>query len=245
MGDVYEMWIRARSGISARNYNPGDCEVSITDDIATFSISFEVYPSDMDLNYNLIASFGELDPLREVVSERENFSIFFNKTDHVELEKIHEDVTFSWQTPFYLSNSTPIPTPLFTVNNTYISTEEAIFAVGMGNGIKKGYKHKVNFTIPLVDDDGNNLQIDSIDSTITASWNDGDDVETEQLKLEIPECILNSLTLCEGKPNLVCHKCEGTKMLVYFSTCEEDTVIKADLVNLYERGENKWCLADE
>lgn len=240
MGGVYQMWINAKAGRSARNVNASQCDVAFQDDKVFFSIPFNVFPSSMTLPYALTVSYGEIAEESHVLQNETEFPVFFDRTDGINNNRIYTNVKFSEKTPCFNVDGSDRPSPDVTVGDTYFEVDDAVFWVLQGSGVENGYTHYVDFEISTKDEEGNDIAITSIESTVTVSWT-GEDGETytEQLTLEIPDCILNSLQLCNGKPSMVCHKCEGYILLVYFSTCTGE-VLSTRKVDKYDNS-NYWC----
>lgn len=242
MGDIYNMWILAKSGKSARNYKPGLCDVSFTDTQIFFSVEFYVFPSDLSLNYELVATQGVIRTERVSVEQYRSFGIFFDNTASMDVDRILEDVTMEQEMPVFSSKGELLIDAQPVISRDRISYGQSVLTALRVDGTEKGFKHTVDFTLTTVDELGNNLQIDNVDCTITASWqglNETLDVET--LKLDMPKCVDYALNLCEKKPNQLCKKCHGSVANVYYSTCDGE-VIDVTIDSLYEPGEDRWCV---
>ena len=73
----------------------------------------------------------------------------------------------------------------------------------------------------------NGYKIENLENTITASWIDTDgSTATEQMRLEIPQCVQDVLAFCPDMYKVIVMLCEtvATRQ-VYYSTCEDDKVV--------------------
>lgn len=73
----------------------------------------------------------------------------------------------------------------------------------------------------------NGYKIENLENTITASWVDTDGkTDTDQLRLEIPPCVEDALAFCPDMYKTIVLLCqEISTRQVYYSTCDEDTII--------------------
>lgn len=241
MGDIYEMWMLARDGQSARNFKPpSPCNVKFTEDTASIKIYFNIYPSEMDLGYSLTTSLGTIAPEKEPLETVREFGFWFNNTNVISFDRVYKNMTFTQQSPCYSPQGHLKTTPKITVEREVAKTSEDIFLVGVASGQEQGYSHCVDIELDMKDEEGNYLEITEINCTITAVWDNNTEDETAQLNLVIPQCILRALKLCGGKPSMVCHKCEGEILEVYFSTCDGEVILVRE-TDMNEEGENYWC----
>lgn len=238
--DIYQMWLLAKSGISARTFSPRDCDVKFNSEEIIFRIYFYVFPSEEGLPYDLDATLGDVSGGIVQESNRE-FGVFFDSSQQVTLSKVYEDVEFDYRSPCFNEYGEEIDIPEINVDkkSMYVD-EQPIFLVAKATGVEKGFKHYVETTLPLYNDDGEKLKYEDIHCTITATWMNNGVVENEQLELEIPDCVAFALAMCKGQPNLICYDCDGLYYYIYFSTCT-GKVVSVVPTDIYE-DQDFWCL---
>lgn len=222
--DIAQMYVRARSGLSAKTYHKTDCPVLITSkDSAIVTLTFYVWPSRIDLPYTLTAGLGTISPpLR--VSKPKEFDVLVPMSDKAELEYLLNDAQFSWQTPAINKFGGVISAPIFAVVNGQLQLSESVFVVLRCRGEAQGYKHSVSMQI---NGTGEN-KITNLHNSIIAAWvDDSGKTVTETLDLKIPDCVADALEQCPDGPwqavgNTTFDE-EGLDIAtVYYSDCDGD-----------------------
>jgi hypothetical protein len=199
MFDIKQMVSRARSGVSALTYLKSDCQAYLSGDSIVVTFSFYVWPSSRDLQYKLSANIGELSSAI-VVEDYTEFSMLFGLSNYVPLDFILTEISLlNWETPCYNSNGHEIPdVDLSVKNENVICADSELFGVARIRGRKWGRKHTLTVTLPKED-----FLISNLQAAVTADWGDrtttlDDDTSTFTLQLEVPQCVQDMLSWCDG-----------------------------------------------
>lgn len=214
-----------------------DCVyASIVDDVITVTLAFYVWPSQMDLEYNLSLTNGNsLGSAKltteEVINYHKSFDVIFNNASYVELP-------YNFTGDFV--QSMPVFTPegkasraTFELVDSVIEATETVYTVLRADGIAHGYRHTVEMKFNK-SDAGEEQRIDNVNCEVTLTYkNEDGETETEILQLEIPQCALDLLEWCESDKPTGCqgNDCnKGTTIKVWYSTCEDETILKTKIV---------------
>lgn len=243
MRDVYDMWVLAKNGISARTKKNKGCPVRFTETTVSFDLEFIVWPFPVNTPYNLSTTIGDIGVGERFDRVREQ-SVTFPLARNVAFERSLTNMSYVWETPMYNDVGDVVPSSDIEIVRDSLVIDNPYFGVARVRLTEEGFKHIVTVVIVNVDDDGNNLQVDDVNITITASYTDENgEFQTKELKLELPECIKRALKLCKGKPNMVCQSCGAFEVRVYWNACTGD-VVKVETIDFAD-GEGSWCLPTE
>lgn len=218
--DAINMVRYAESGISAFQYVNDSCAYIVGSNV---KLDFYVWPSDMDLEYELTSAAGEISKGIKI-SKPKAFNIIFDKTDSMSVGFIFEG-TLKPEIPFFTSVGGDIsPNPTITIDGQNIILSESCTTVLRADGKADGYRHTL--TIPIA---GNVTSINS--PTVTVTWGScaSDDVECiedhmDVMEMDIPQCVNDLLGRCESEDNssrdsLETLYDEDPKYMVYWNTC--------------------------
>lgn len=256
LADLYRAWTLASSGISSRTYRVGDCPVEFDGNIVRFFLSFYTWPTDPNLQYKITTTLGEVSEPQEINLTREYFD-FADNVQSIDLPYYLEDAELNWETPTYNKYGERIPAPEITNNHNSIALSSEVFGGLQIKGTAIGDYYVVTIEIekeqwePVEEEPStvvsdviivtdlsperlNASSITNIKCTVTASWtNETGGVETEQLALAIPQCVLDVLSYCPGDEIMYylqwCEEVANRK--VYYSTCDGKVLAVFDGVN--------------
>lgn len=215
--DILQMITFASYGISASTYKLQDCPIEITENNVNLWLDFYLWPSNIDLVYELETSLGELSESEKVSIPKEVDIIFENSTI-VKLPWLIEDYEIIWQTPNINSMGRIITTQEVRVKGVNLVVDTPIFGVARLKCNAIGYKYTNNITVEKKID----MQVTDIDSVITAKW--GED-QTAILQLEIPGCATAYLERCPTGDRFINQDCkERSKVYIWYSTCDGETL---------------------
>jgi len=245
LADLYRSWMYAASGKSASRVRMSGCPVEFDGTVVRFFLGFYAWPSDPELPYQLTTTIGQVGPQQLVELPRE-FSAFANNATIIDLECYMVDVTVVWETPVYDRYGEQIEEPEVVNMGNHLKLSHEIFgalrisgkAVGgyhvLAVEVDKGLWNEPNAPAPeqvqgdktfinqLPENTTNSNKISNIEATVTAFWLGvkNNNTDTDQLRLEVPQCVLDILNWCPGNPLFVldwCHEVSSTQ--VYYSTC--------------------------
>lgn len=242
--DVYRAWNLAASGISPRVDRANGCPVEFDGDIIRVFLGFYAWPSRPDLEYQLSTTIGTIGQAQIIRLPRE-FSAFANNTTAIDLHCYMEDVVVAWESPVFNRYGEEIPPPAIINHNTWLElSAEAFGAMRIKGNAVGGYyiltidinkkqwddpeipppsqvNGDITYVNPLPYNRTNADKITGLSATITATWIASDNTAaTDQLPLEIPQCVLDVLAFCPGNPGYNLDWCEDVSTtIVYFSAC--------------------------
>ena len=242
--DVYDMWILAKNGKTARSLKPNECPVKFTETTVTITLAFIVWPYPETTPYSLSATIGDISEQTSLEREREE-SIVFPLAREVSFERLISNISYEWETPAYTDRGELRPNPTITVVRDMLTIPDPLFAVARVKFTETGHRYELEITLDNVDEEGNNIQITGLSPVITALWKDEEgNSQTTELTLELPQCVIDALKLCKAKPNMVCQGCNAYEYRVYFNACGDDDILEERLVELEKDG-GHWCLPME
>ncbi len=260
INDIYQMWLLAKAGISARTYKPYSSDVAFNGDYVTFSIGFYVWPIPANLPYGLSFNLREITPEQqeaeeeeitdgsefgfiteaEVLEKESQQTVVFPLNNRVEIDAVVQDLDYHWVTPVYNRLGALQPPPDITLVNNALIIPDDYFGAARVNLIQQGFRHEVQITLANINEDGQNIKIDDINITITATWQNLEgETETAELQLELPAALAAALRLCGNNHDRVCHDCDNYLVHVYYSICDGG-VIDTKVIDL--DGSGSWCL---
>ncbi len=232
IADVYGMLSYASTGKSAQGYAKKACTyvTLVGDSKIIVDLDFYVWPSSMDLLYNLKADLGEIsDP--EVLDLDRSFDVVFNGT-HTEILPYSFDGTLTPQMPFIRPTGERIADMTPDISGDTVTFPEDIYCVLRAVGRVSGYKHTVTMEIDKTVD-GKEYKIENFQNTIVASWVNSEGVEsTDSITLDIPDCVTALLEECadgtlSGSKSCVNESCGNDPVfVVYYNTCDGQPVLQ-------------------
>jgi len=259
--DLYQAWLLAASGQPARLYRAGGCPIEFEGSTVRFFLGFYAWPSDPALPYNLTASLGQLGPGQRVEMARE-YSEFVDNASIVALPFFMEDITATWETPTYTRYGERIPPPAISAAGIEAEFAREVFGAVRIAGTAIGDYHVVTVEVDktawkeegqeppapsrgdvvivtdLTPEKLNADKIANIEITVTVTWEQPDGtLGTDQLRLEIPQCVLDVLSFCPGGAPYYLLWCEkSSDRQVYYSGCTGEVISVRDGVN-----EKSYC----
>lgn len=238
--DVRNMLDLAKNGISPYQYISDECPyMTIDGDTVIISLDFYVWPSMLNLKYDLSTEFGVISQ-GLIVSDPTEFDVIFNGSNNEELDWIFEGI-FTQQMPIITPEGDKIPlmiqvpegvtlnVPYMTVADSLLSTNLEIYTVFRAKGIRKGFQHTI--VMHLTKEDG--YTIDNLRNSITLKYvDDYGEEQIEILNLEIPKCVEDLLGVCSNDPTqlkfmLVIDSNNSNKLYkVYVNSCDGSIIKK-------------------
>lgn len=255
--DLHEMWISAATGKSAKHIRSATCPVEFDGETIRVFLGFYVWPSSLSLPFTLSSAMGEIGPQRAVRLWKE-FSIFADNRSQIDLPYYMENVAVIWESPTFDRFGTEIPHPTFEiVEGNAVKFSSEVFGAFRVAGTARGYSYDVtmelskpveeieppdDYTIypkdviiwgvPPAKTIFNAPKIENLENTITATWTDREETESEQLRLTIPKCVEALLEMCPDMYKtitLLCNKISTQQ--VYYNACTGEVMYVVDGVN--------------
>jgi len=261
--DLHEMWLSSSTGTSSRSLRSTTCPVEFIGSSIRIRLGFYAWPSIVEFPFTLSSSMGAIDSGQKV-QQYKQFSMFIENRNEVDLPYSMSDVVTVWETPTFNRDGGEIPQPTFElVNNNVLKFSNEVFGAVRVVGWATGFHHTVTMElskpveeiekpddysiypddvivwgIPPTKTVFNAPKIENLETTITATWQDGEDTETEQLRLEIPPCVEALLAMCPDMYQTITLLCDkiSTKQ-VYYNACTGKVLYVIDGVN-----PNKYCV---
>lgn len=213
--DILQMITLASYGISATTYKLQDCPIEITGNNVYLWLDFYVWPSNIDLIYELEVSLGELSESEKVYIPKE-VDIIFENSAVAKLPWLIDDYEIVWQTPNIDSMGRVIATQTVRTDGPNLIVDIPIFGVVRLKCNAIGYKYTNSITVEKKID----MQITELNAAITAKWG-GD--QAAILQLEIPGCAKAYLERCPTGDGFINQDCkERPKVDIWYSTCDGD-----------------------
>jgi hypothetical protein len=252
--DLHDLWLSAATGKPARGIRTTDCPVEFVGSTIRVLLDFLVWPSSPDLKYSLSTAMGSIGSASKIVVPQE-FSLFIDNRTEIDLPYWMEDVTIYWETPTFDRNGTEIPTPTHVlVNNNVLRFSTEVFGSIRISGTALGYGYTITMdldkpveSIPTPEDYSiypedviiwgvpsaktvfNAPKIENLENTITATWTDRDEAETEQLRLVIPPCVESLLKMCPDMYQTLTLLCSTVAtQQVYYNACTGEIMYVVD-----------------
>ncbi len=217
--DLVQMMAYAKSGDSARKYRKAGCTATFYEDTVSFDLIVYVWPSRLNLAYQAKVSLGTVSRGESVAIEREG-NVVFGLTDSVELPCVMDLASIGWESGCYNESSEKIATPAVTHDGAYITLDQSCFGVLRIAGNALGFKHTVTITVEKTEADS----ISGLAPVFSLTYVDADGEEqTEELELEIPQCIIDYLETCpdglimSGSADVTTPG--EPRAVIYYSTC--------------------------
>lgn len=220
------LYERALQGMSTASYRPPHCPVVNAGDNFVVWLDFYAYPSSKDLEYTIKSDVGRLST-KVYAHVPKSEQIIFGMTDYYGLDYLPLQVSAArWETPCYTYDSEPTSRPHLEVEGTGISLSEIVFGVAWLSSRAFAHKYRLILTTSVAKGE----RTINMTPTITVTWYDGGELMTEQLQLEVPDCVKAALERCEdgdgdgdgGEELIVCKKGypNGKHYTIYYSSCD-------------------------
>lgn len=211
--DILQMLTLASYGQSASSYKLQDCPIEITENNVHMGLDFYVWPSDINLTYEIQTSLGELSENEKVSVDKEVDVIFANSTT-AELPWLIEDYQIIWQTPNIDSRGQVISTQDVRVEGPSLVVDTPIFGVARLKCKAVGYKYTNDIVVEKTED----MKVTDLNATITVTW--GAD-QSKELQLEIPGCAQAYLERCPSGDGFLNQDCKDRPSVdIWYSTCD-------------------------
>lgn len=238
--DVYQMWLLARSGVSARTYKPYKGQIKINETSITFKLGFYVWTLPGGLSYDLETTLGTITEA-EVFEKERDITVVFGVSDQFDLGRKASHIEHEWLTPLIDRFGKTHRTQKPEYRNGSLFLDDSYFGSARIQFVEHGYRHEVEVTIENVDEDGTFIVVDNIEITITASWKNVEgETETEQMRMQIPDWVYSAFRMCGHKPNMLCRACHDFVFNVWYNTCN-GRVIDTQFIELGDDG-GHWCI---
>lgn len=249
MREIYRMWMMAAQGQSARRMRSAGCPIEFIGSQIHIYLGFQAWPSTPEMSFDLQASTGKIINRKNIEKQRE-FSVFVENVTNVKLPYYMRDISLHWETPCFNRYGEQIDAPTITLAPTEISFDSEVFGGLRITGTALGVSAIAHITIdkPITEDDSlydphatgattiyqsgvysttkpkpanlNSTKIEAPSCTITASWQGLTETKTDQLRLEVPQCVIDALNMCPGMWDKFAEFCwEQKKITVYFDGC--------------------------
>ena len=227
LGDLNQMIAAAVSGQSAKIYMSSSCPAAILKKHKIIiAINMFVYPSSLDLKYNLTADWGNLSDSR-LVRQKRSFEIVFDDSVAEKLDWLFEG-TFTPESLFRDYRGAEIrPAPEIFLLPGWVRLSRAAYVALWADGVSLGYQYTLLMEINVAP--GN--KISALHNTVTLRYtgSGGKDI-VKKLDIEIPECATDMLESCDnGDPELTQlypdlfdpDSSDSDKLVqIYYSTCD-------------------------
>lgn len=245
LADVHAMWLAAATGRSARLLRSLTCPLEFDGTTIRIFLGFYAWPSSPSLPFSLSVAMGEISA-GQVVRQQREFSLFIDNRTGVDLDYYMEGISLVWETPSFLRTGEEIDAPTFTlVNGNRLEFSSEVFGAIRVSGIAVGMHHVVSMelskpvedvpapadytvypdntflmNVPPVDLVASSPKIENLENTVTASWLDQAETETEQLRLALPKCVAAVLAMCPDMYQTITLLCQEVSTLsVYYNAC--------------------------
>lgn len=267
--DVYQLWLAAATGRSAQKLRAINCPVEFVGADTHVYLGFYAWPSDPALNYSLSSAIGTLGS-GQIIRKQREFSLFVNNRSRADMPCYLEDVTVEWETPTFNRYGDRIPAPTITNHNTWLEFSVEVFGAMRITGTAVGayLVCEMVLTRPITQQAAtpaviaaaqigpngeliytppstvqlNGYKISNLENTITAAWlNPSGETDTDQLRLEIPQCVKDVLEFCPDMYKTILLWCDKTATReVYYNSCTGDLIGVWDGVD-----EQSYCSSTE
>lgn len=230
---VYRMWLRALSGFPAGLYRPQGCPLEFSSEgVAHTWLDFYALPSHPDLQFTLSSNIGDISTAIVTSLPRQR-DIIFEMSDFAVLDFYINSATLHWDTPCYLPDGGTTPAPQPTIDETSIRLPQAVFGVARLNAVAYALRYRLDIYI----EKGEN-RITNLEPIITAAWTGTDGkTQTEQLSLEVPDCVKHGLELCDGDLLRCIHyKLKYPPPTIHVSTCD------GSVLRIRRGDPEEWCV---
>lgn len=230
--DLAAMYYMALAKVSARLYESQSCPVSMTAGRILVPVPFYIFPSSLDLGYELTSGVGEVSSGIAAQVWRE-FDVIIDNESEVDLGFLAEQVSFTPLTGYYDHLSRPLrDAPTITHDGGRLLIEPACFCILRVKCLALGYAHTLTMQLDkfekTADESGLNwsgYSLDNLQSFVQATWFEGDELQSTSKKLAVPPCVQDFLSFCPddseraGEPVSYVGSLKGHHTILWYSTC--------------------------
>lgn len=237
------MLAAVKSGRSAHSVVFTECRwLEILGPVVRVSLDFYVWPSRLDLPYQLTVPFGEVSEAEEVQLHR-SFDVIFRNQDAQELGFVFAG-EFWPEMPFFAGEGSELPATEITLAGSRVTLSAPCTTVLRATGIATGYRHRLvmelgkGLAAPDEDPELTPAQasevyaVTGLRNQLTASWVDEHgETRAETMTMELPRCVEDLLAVCKdgrllGVVGCLNRSCNGGDTLkVYYSTCTGEVIL--------------------
>ena len=234
--DLHQMISAAMAGQSAYEYVYDSCPyVVIVDGVVKITLVFFVWPSSLDLAYDLTATLGTIST-GVAYEESRSFDAVFDHTADYDCEAVF-DGEFTPEMPFFSDAGIEVevdPSDIRVVGSK-ITLPEPLTTVLRAEGKVSGFRYELVIEIvkAVADPEGDAetpavaQEVTEPKSEITVAWVDEHgETQSDIMAVKIPGCVIDLLATCEDKlkgdpqrpedeevPALYYSDCNGEKLL--------------------------------
>jgi hypothetical protein len=250
MRDIYRMWMAAATGQSARAMRAEGCPIEFQGDLIHIYLGFYAWPNPTDLDFTLQASTGIIEQRKNIRKQREfsvfvnnaeklslpyymeNITIVWESPcynrfgEQIGTPRVTITPTEIRFEPEVFAGLRIYGTAIgvsavshITVSKP-IEVDEDIEIDPSITGASITYEHGVYTPSVPKPANLNSAKIAAPSCTITAAWQGLTERETDQLNLEVPQCVIDALNMCPGMWDKFAEFCfTQKKMTVYYDAC--------------------------
>jgi len=218
--DLQTMLALVRAGISARTYRPASCEAYLTGENVVADLGLYVFPSSLELAYQLDSELLEIGQATSLLMERE-FDLVVGLETDIELPFIAENLQLTWQTDCYSKYGVVVDQPEITAQPTRLAFSAEVFGVLRVRCSARGYRHPLTFAMAKTLDQS----ITDIQAAVEVAWNDGNGSQYDSVDIELPLCLEALMEAC-GDGTTITESVFGsvtdedeTVPFIYYSPC--------------------------
>jgi len=237
---LQEMLAMVINGVSARAYLQSDCTARISNGVVSVDTGIWVWPSRLDLAYNITPTLGKVGERTTIVQDREfNLAIDFSRS--VDLPFYCTELSWEWTNiPCFGKYGQKVDRPDLKVTNTSILTPGDVYSVIRVRCRAHGYAHPLTIDFPksAAQSIFYKTQITvgdrASDASVHAVWENKGDIDSESLDIDLPTCAEQLLDSCpdetsisekvfgsvsdddDKKPVLYYNGCSGKAMVVRY-----------------------------
>ena len=243
--DVHDMWIAAVTGRSAHLVRSTLCPMEFAGSTVRIFLGFYIWPSRQDLHFSLSTALGTIST-PTAISKYRQFSLFVDNQASIDLDYFMPSAVVEFETPAYNAQGEEIEPPFWWVEEgCYLHFSAPVFGAIRVSGIAEGFHavctmeldkpvdqveppedysiypdNVIIWGVPPVTTVASAPRIENLENTITATWQDGENIETEQLRLEIPPCVKAMLAMCPDMYQTIVLLCnEVSTLQVFYNAC--------------------------
>lgn len=225
--DVDAMLNIARSGASAVNRQLDRCPWAKwrTDGALEVTLKLWVWPSDLELQYQLDLPDGVTSSSRSFVQEARRRRLWFSGGKASSLPWLLRDPQLSWLESIgtHDAESRPIPAPSLSVQRLQVTASAPVYGLLDASGQAEGYLHELVIVYPRRDSAGNPVKVAVNDFDVICRWPDGQGGQNEaSCTMRIPPGVADLLAECPDGEAITSVRVSNNgqaPMIVYYSTC--------------------------
>jgi hypothetical protein len=220
MDDFDRMLALVMAGNSAHQYMQPDCPATITETEITTALVFFSWPSSPDLRYTINTDLAAKNAPTSLKMDQEFDAVAEMATECI-LPFYMEGVTVWWQTPCYNRLGEAVTPAEIVHDGNALKFSSEVFGVLRVIGTAVGQRHTHTLTMPK----SASTKVTDVKAIVTAIWETSPDSEgSEELELDIPDCVSNLLEVCpDTGENLYAKalkQAAGHDKEIFFSTCD-------------------------